>query len=612
MRCFALLAFALAVPSELLAQPVVLPGTQPGGLTARLEPAAQCLDCHSMSTTPDGRLYLPNDTWAPSMMANAARDPLFLATLQVANAQVPDLGQYCLRCHTPAGFVGGRALPGTGERLDPLQDLDGVHCDACHRSLDPRAQTPPVALGNAQYVLGDAPPMGRGPVRFGPYDDPFPSPRHTSMSSPFIRDAALCGQCHDVDNPLARRLSMTGMDTGLPFPLQSTYTEWRQSSFARGGASARTCQQCHMAEEPGMLPVTRIPGAPARPDPRRHDFHGANEWGTELLRVAYPGEFDDDVMRQARMRQQAFLRTAATLTLSGAPSEARAGSSVRLTVRVTNRSGHKLPTGYEDARLLFLQVQRGAAVVSGLFEGDELVEDRARDAQLRVFRFQAGRFEGGRVTPSDFVARHNVVLEDTRIPAEGMLPDARTQPVGRDYAGGAGGALRHYDDAVYDIPIPAGTPNGPLTLTVRLLYQTTTKHYVNTIADATMGHERGRRLRDAWNMSGRAAPFAIATATATVTITGGAAPVDAGPDAALDAALDGPSRDGPSADAAPDAALDGPSRDGATALDGPPPPSTPPTCQCRGAGSGPGGSGALVFTTMLALAGRRRKRHTPT
>lgn len=502
--------FALLIPASLRAQPMTS-GTQPRTLATPLAPAERCTECHAGGTSASGERYMAGDTWVASMMANAARDPLFLATLTVAEQDAPGIGTVCLRCHTPSGYTAGRATPGNGSALDGLEgDLDGVHCDTCHRSIIPTGVAGAPFLSNAQLYFADA-PTGMIPARYGPREDPMTSPRHPSMGSAFIRDARLCGQCHDINHPANNRLSLDGRDTGVALPVQSTYTEWAQSDYARR-ATPQTCQSCHMREITGeTLPSTRIPGAPARPGQRRHEFLGANEWGMAMLKAAFPGEHDAEY-DALRARTREYLRTAATVEITSTPT-GTAGSTVSVPVRVTNLSGHKLPTGYEDARLMWLQVQVGDRVVSGAYVSDELVED----AQARVYRFQAGRYESGHVTRSDFIVRHNTVLEDTRIPPLGMMPDARTAPVGRDYAGGAGGALRNYDETRFSVQLPARA--GAVPVTVRLMYQTTTKHYVETIAAANHTDDRGRTLTAAWNASGRAAPFVMAETTVMVNVT---------------------------------------------------------------------------------------------
>src|SRR5262245_5988328 len=102
---------APVVPIRLLAVPVALlpfrtagaAGTPPGGLAggSPIETAANCKSCHGGFLTDANTMFMPWDTWAGSMMANAARDPLFLAAVTVAEQDHPGSGSFCLRCHTP-------------------------------------------------------------------------------------------------------------------------------------------------------------------------------------------------------------------------------------------------------------------------------------------------------------------------------------------------------------------------------------------------------------------------------------------------------------------------------------------------------------------------------
>ncbi len=82
---------------------------------AQIERASYCLGCHIADT-----LDSPGRTWAGSMMANAARDPLMYAALAVANNDVPPIGgDFCLRCHSPAGFTQGHTM------MDPPATFNG-------------------------------------------------------------------------------------------------------------------------------------------------------------------------------------------------------------------------------------------------------------------------------------------------------------------------------------------------------------------------------------------------------------------------------------------------------------------------------------------------------
>src|SRR5690349_21686694 len=79
-----------------------LKGTQPGELQSggKFLNADGCAQCHGGGYMGDST-FLPFDTWAGTMMANAARDPVFLAALTIANQDAPGSGTFCIRCHTP-------------------------------------------------------------------------------------------------------------------------------------------------------------------------------------------------------------------------------------------------------------------------------------------------------------------------------------------------------------------------------------------------------------------------------------------------------------------------------------------------------------------------------
>mgnify|MGYP000724051418 CR=1 FL=1 len=94
--------------------------------------------------------------------------------------------------------------------------------------------------------------------------------------------------------------------------------------------------------------------------------------------------------------------------------------------------------------------------------------------------------------------------EDRRVALSHVEPPH--EPVGVDYSGGEGGALRHWDDARYTITLPASV-RGPATLRVRARYQTTTREYVEFLARENHTDDRGRDLLRLYNASGaQAAP----------------------------------------------------------------------------------------------------------
>jgi len=204
------------------------PGSQPGEASPS---TSRCENCHGGSYAP---AYEPGFNWRGSMMSHATRDPIFWATVDVAEQDfVPNLavwntlnqgpapgttppggvGDLCIRCHTPEGWMGGRSTPTDGSALSPQSDFDGVSCDSCHRMMDSgtaEARRRMTAgqesywvnaqgalepfYGSGQYVLDP------GNDKRGPFDDAT-SKSHNPIPSLFHRSGDLCGVCHDVSNP---------------------------------------------------------------------------------------------------------------------------------------------------------------------------------------------------------------------------------------------------------------------------------------------------------------------------------------------------------------------------------------------------------------------------
>ena len=493
------------------ARPAAGAGTPPGGLAngSLIETANGCKSCHGGFMTDDGKMYMPWDTWAGSMMANAARDPLYLAAVSVAEQDKPGSGSFCLRCHTPSAWVESRTTPGNGSALNDT-DKEGVQCAVCHRSID--GSLPPTSdpmapyIGNAQLYFD----LATDYTYYGPYDDSATSV-HNTAAAPFASgdDSRMCGQCHQVSNPTENLYDASGKDTGKPFPLDTTYEEWQQSSFA-SGATAKSCQACHMPTTSGSYPVGS--GAGNRDNPARHDFVGGNDWGPALLKAAFPGTRDAQY-DYTRAAAQANLKTAARLEIRTLAAQGPAGRKVDLGVRVTNLTGHKFPTGYADGRRAWIEVavveSSGAVdVQSGAYDtaGDDLVEDE----QLRVYESVQGR-DGA---PEDHIVLHRQILRDSRIPPAGFHPTPTTQIIGPiKFSDGAGG-IASYDDATFHVELPNAV-GADVTVRVRLVFQAMTAHHVTALAAANTTDDRGTQLMALWQQA-KATPFTMAEAMQTV------------------------------------------------------------------------------------------------
>ena len=193
-------------------------------------------------------------------------------------------------------------------------------------------------------------------VRHGPYDD-ADSPAHATAGTPYTSSSELCGQCHEVLSPGRTLLGAAGTDTGFPFPLDNTYTEWLSSDYARG-ATAKSCIACHMPAARGdTMKVSTFPSARPRANPRTHVFVGGNAWGLEAVKLAAPEIATERTGLRHGGRGHAGDARKRGADRRHARASARGRDQRGPVVRVTNLSGHKFPTGYADGRRAFLQVE---------------------------------------------------------------------------------------------------------------------------------------------------------------------------------------------------------------------------------------------------------------
>ncbi len=485
-----------------------LKGTKPGDLAfPDFTDSDTCDSCHGGGISGDTS-FLPSDTWAGTMMANAARDPVFFAALAVANQDKPGVGTYCLRCHSPTAFVSGHATPPDGSAFDNI-DKQGIGCETCHRATQSAGADAPYILSDAQLVFTE------DTSKHGPYEDTM-SPAHGSVPEQSLADAHFCGQCHQVTNPDVHLRDATGKDTGLEFPLDTTYEEWKSSDF--GAAAGKTCQDCHMPKKVGMFPTTKIFDSPLRPDPREHGFVGGNHWGIQAVMAANPDRAAAYPKPFAQALQGTLDNLAAgvKLTLSGAPKIIVPGGAFQMKVKVENLTGHKFPTGYAETRRAWVGVtlvgadMKETALAGGYDLATGLIQ--AKPA-IHVYRAEHGAWDGMKGVADSHLALHDVILSDTRIPPAGFKASATTTPTSEIDFGDGNGGYKSSDDVILDLTWPSDA-SGQVTLSARLYYQSMTREYVEFLKAANTTNSKGDELATVFQATGEGAPLVIATAEA--------------------------------------------------------------------------------------------------
>jgi hypothetical protein len=288
--------FMLALATTALAAPVPV---QPGMATVdKFLPSSACT-CHTPLV----------EQWSPSMHAQAIVDPVFLAKVAQAQAEVGDeVTIFCRRCHSPIGNM-TNDFNGTKSEVAG----EGVTCMFCHQIVGISGLP-----GNTSQLL-EPDLTRRAQLK-------EPTAPHPAVYSELHEKAEVCGACHNVDHPT----------NGAH--LESSYTEWAEGPYAAEGI---VCQDCHMSREAGF--VGPSPGKAAPNGAQRDNIYAMTFVGANVAQ----GPAD---------QSKKLLQSAATVEMDlgdiVAPS-----TTASFTVTITNKgAGHYLPTGLTEVREMWLHV----------------------------------------------------------------------------------------------------------------------------------------------------------------------------------------------------------------------------------------------------------------
>ena len=520
---------ALQIPRPSLTTTVddfFFPGTQPGSLVEDTTHPGTCDVCH---TAP---IY---NTWRGSMMSQAGHDPLFWSALEVANHDAPNSGEYCLRCHTPKGWLEGRSQPADGSALLSGDLAIGVSCSNCHRAIEPvlddqdeattrdqsirNTLSPPVPtdhLGSAMLVI-DPVDNRRGPFSLGA---PLPFAYHPNITygtnflgknnDDAVSQSRLCGSCHNVENPVlswddtknqywpnVNGSPAPNFQQGSLFPVETTYDEWLNSDYSSTqgvfapefsgsdpNGTVGACTDCHMlrstgiAAEASFFPVHRdCQSTGCLPI---HEFVGGNTWIPDVLQdirwrlnSTDSGIVLDDTIEKTR----SMLSRAASLKVDLVEESGQKIAAVR----VINQTGHKLPTGYAEGRRIWINLKAFNSTGQLVFESGEYNQPTAElilDPYIKVYEVEQGITPelAGMVNLSPGKSFHfvlnNTVAKDNRIPPRGYTQTAYSRP-GLIPVGAFYPDGQYWDDTTYSVP------SDTTYVIVTLYYQTLSKEYMD-------------------------------------------------------------------------------------------------------------------------------------
>jgi hypothetical protein len=271
-------------------------------------PSSTCQNCHP-------RTYQQH---MESHHETSFRNPLFQAQYfeelipkASRNPKLVEEARTCTACHAPVAYSFKRQAFTGPMPTDP--SLSGVTCDLCHTISGFDGPTP----RNGNFISRPS------DKKLGPF--PSDSDWHRAYSELHTK-SELCATCHEAVNH--RGVLVKG-----------TYSEWKKSPAAAKGVQ---CQDCHMTRdgfrvedgsrfEEGKAADASLINAPVRSKLFTHRFPGAHS------------------------RSQ--VEGAVTIAFQNVPQQARPGDPFTFAIVVDNhRTGHRMPTGSADLRLLWLEV----------------------------------------------------------------------------------------------------------------------------------------------------------------------------------------------------------------------------------------------------------------
>jgi hypothetical protein len=235
-----------------------------------------------------------------------------------------------------------------------------------------------------------------------------------------------------------------------------------------------------------------------RTDLAYHDMTGGNTFIPTVLTTMPAAARDSGIARATFM-----LQNAAAMTVSAIYKT--------ITVKVTNQSAHKLPSGYPEGRRMWLNVQAFDVGKNLIYESgnyDPATGVLTHDAQVKIYQIKPGLSKtiaaatGLTPGPSFHFVLNDTVFLDNRIPPLGFTNSnfefIQSPPVNHPYADG-----QNWDETIYTLD------EMPDSISVTLYYQTTSKEYIEFLRDENTTDTFGDEMYDLWNLNGKSAPVVM-------------------------------------------------------------------------------------------------------
>jgi len=374
----------------------------------------------------------PVNAWRATIMANAAKDPFWIAKVKHEGIENPELSEeietLCTACHAPNGHFdaihNGLDLYTMSDLLADPMGLDGVSCNSCHMIED-------VDFGvtfSADITYNE------NHVEYGPYSDPFQNPMINNIGfapeyGSHISSSEACGKCHSL---ITETIDEDGEITENTFVEQAIYHEWLNSNYSVEEIRCIDCHMTNLEEEIKISPMPQWLG-PRTPF-SIHDLVGGNVFMLSLLKEnideldlkASEDQFEATIAETNNMLQQRALDL--EIGLYSIDSD-----SMEIEVILENKSGHKLPSGYPSRQMMIeflVQSTNGDTLFhsggfneEGRINGEENNDFEPHydhiynEDEVQLYEYALGNEEGELTT---ILTRAYSGIKDNRIPPLGF------------------------------------------------------------------------------------------------------------------------------------------------------------------------------------------------
>jgi hypothetical protein len=419
--------------------------------------SGNCSQCHDGLSDNQGKDISIIKNWSTSMMANSTRDPYWRAKVASELHRNPsvsaEINDKCSRCHAPMAneamkkegvevSIFGEGFLNASNRYHDAA-IDGVSCTACHQISDDGNLGTLEGFSGNYTILSYSNKVDR--PAYGQYINPMTGPmqnnvQFTPQHGSHTGSSEMCATCHNVKTPF---VDATGniVSTTLEseFPEQMPYSEWDHSDFRVGGSKEKTCQACHMPKVEGNVKIASRPmRLGARPNFAEHSFFGAN---TTMMDILNSNRSELDIsatgFEQSIVDTRKLLQSSATLDIV---SKQIIGNQLKVTLKVNNTAGHKLPTSYPSRRVFIhflVSDDQGVTVFeSGKLNSNGSIVGVASDSNSSHYEPHYDQ-----ITRADQVQVYEPIMQNTDgnvthtlLRASAYLKDNRLLPAGFDKA----------------------------------------------------------------------------------------------------------------------------------------------------------------------------------